>query len=443
MSAVPEPGTTSGALVGAPVGADGRNVARLVQETIDRLQSHWQSLVAPGLLLWFLSAFVTCALQVGTTDIAEYHRYALAALHAPLHSYPHEYPAPALAVFMVPLLFPVAYPWAFAVLTGAVLIALLASFASADGLPFDVKAAKRFLAYFTVGGIMVFTARYDIFAVAAAFWGLRAARQGRWSAAWTWSTIGAALKLFPAVFWPAFLIAEMKVTGRFPLRRLIWVAGAVVLVVGLPALFDPAAVMNVAHYYTHRPTEIGSLASGISMIVAPSSYKVVVSYQSMNNLSPVAGSLSLGISVAAAAGCIAAWRAQVRDRIPLEAVCLATLTLLVLGMKVLSVQYLFWMMPFWALYSYRASWLVASFANTVIYPFSIFNAHYLFLPVHGYQVSLGLIYFARDFLVLGGTALWLRSYLTDAPLDERPRRPRSMLRRMGARAPGPSPVSTP
>jgi hypothetical protein len=179
------------------------------------------------------------------------------------------------------------------------------------------------------------------------------------------------------------------------------------------------------------------------MIVAPSSYKVVVSFQSMNNLSPVAASLALGTAVLAAAGCIGLWRAQLRDRLPLEAVCLATLTLLVLGMKVLSVQYLFWLMPLWALYRYRASWLVAAVANTVVFPFSIVDANFPFLSLHGYQVSLGLIYLARDLLVLGGTALWLRSCLTDRQFDGETGRPRSVLQHLGAGAPGPSPVSAP
>jgi hypothetical protein len=100
-------------------------------------------------------------------------------------------------------------------------------------------------------------------------------------------------------------------------------------------------------------------------------------------------------------------------------------------------------MPLWALYRYRASWLVAAVANTVVFPFSIVDANFPFLSLHGYQVSLGLIYLARDLLVLGGTALWLRSCLTDRQFDEETGRPRSVLQHLGAGAPGPSPVSAP
>jgi hypothetical protein len=363
-------------------------------------------------VLWCLSAYATCVLhQGGSWDIGEYHRYALAFLHTPLHRFPNEYPAPALAIFMMPLLLPIAYPWAFALLAGAVLIVLLVTLPSGDCAVFDVHAAKRLLAYSTVGGVMFFTARYDIFAVASAFWAVRAARRGRWSSAWTWSIVGVALKLFPAVFWPGFLIAEAKAVGRFPARRLLWIGGALALVVGLPMLFDPRAMLNVAHYYSRRPTEIGSLASGISLLVAPHSWKLAVSFLSTNTLSPVAAALSLPLSVLGAAGCIVAWWAQLRNRLPLEAVCLVTLTLVVLGMKVLSVQYLLWLMPLWALYRVRASWMVACVVTSAVFPYADWDTRYLFVQPHEFLISLGLLYFLRDVLVLVGTCLWLRSIL--------------------------------
>ena len=61
------------------------------------------------------------------------------------------------------------------------------------------------------------------------------------------------LKLFPAAFWPVFLIAEWRRHGRVPLRRLWWMAGSGFVLVGVPALLDHGAALNVAHYYLPRP----------------------------------------------------------------------------------------------------------------------------------------------------------------------------------------------
>ena len=117
--------------------------------------------------------------------------------------FPLEYPAPALVVFMLPLLLGFSYPWAFAVVAGIVLVLLVTSYQTSGVEGMDTEAARRLIVYLAVGAVILVTGRYDIFAVAAAFWSVRAARQDRWSAAWTWSCIGFVIKLFPAIFWPA------------------------------------------------------------------------------------------------------------------------------------------------------------------------------------------------------------------------------------------------
>jgi hypothetical protein len=91
---------------------------------------------------------------------------------------------------------------------------------------------------------------------------------------------------------------------------------------------------------------------------------------------------------------------------------LATLTFVMLGSKVLSVQYLMWLMPMWALYRLRVSWLLAAAANLVIFPYVVSATHFGYIPTHPFAVSLTMTYFARDVLVGVGTVLWLRSVLT-------------------------------
>jgi hypothetical protein len=372
-------------------------------------------------------AAVVSATLLRPFDVREYQRYAHAALHLPLFSHlPLEYPAPALGVFLLPLLLPFSYPWAFAVLAGIALIVLVTSY-EGSGLPgWDAHAAGRLIIYLALGSVMVLTGRYDIFATAAAFLALRSARRDQWSAAWTWSTVGFALKLFPAAFWPVFLIAEWRQTGRVPLRRLWWMGGAALLVAGVPAMLDHGATLNVLHYYLHRPAEDGSLPAGLSVLLDGHGTNWVSSFHSVNVVSSITGGLSLGVELAGVGACLWVWFQQIRGRLPLEAACLATLTFVMLGSKVLSVQYLMWLMPLWALYRLRVSWLLAAAANLAVFPYAASATHFGYVPTHAFAVSLTLTFFARDLLIAVGTCVWLRA-ATHGPGERAPEAPTSVL----------------
>ena len=381
------------------------------------LRRQWRPVVAPTLVLWVIATFVG-GLYLKSFDIQEYERYARVALHSPfLGHLPNEYPAPALTVFLLPLLLPFAYPWAFAVFVGVVLVFLTTSFETSGVAGIDAEGAGRLIAYLALGEVMILTTRFDIFAVAAAFWALRAARQGRWSAAWTWSSVGFLLKLFPAALWPALLIAEWRRTGRVPLRRLYWMVGSMVAILALPALFDRAALTTVFAYYTHRPPEIGSLASGLSLLDWHH-WHAVASFHSVNTTNSLARTLAPLLQLAGVVAIAWVWWLQARDRLTLEATCLASLTLLVLTAKVGSVQYFMWLMPFWALYRFRVTWLLACVVNTAVFPLAAWAGQFGHLTTHAYAVTLTMSYLARDVLVVIGTIGWFRE-VQGRPQDER------------------------
>jgi hypothetical protein len=377
------------------------------------VRRQWRSVVVPALVLWLLGTIVSCVF-LNPFDIAEYARYAHAALDTPLlHRLPVEYPAPALAVFMLPLLLPLSYPWAFAVVAGIVLVVLVTSY-EGSGVPgMDAEAARRLIAYLAVGAVILVTGRYDIFAVAAAFWSVRAARQDRWSAAWTWSCIGFVIKLFPAVFWPALLIAEWRRQGRFPVKRLAWMAGSGVILFALPALFDHGSLLTSLRFYERRPDEIGSIPAGLSALIDWHSTVLVHSFHSVNALNGAWRPISVVLEILAVGGCLWIWWAQFRERIPFEAACLATLTLAVLGSKVVSAQYLMWLMPLWALYPFRPLWLLGALANVAIFPYEVSAQSFTFVPTHIFDTTVTLAFLARDLLIAWGTWRWLRSVWID------------------------------
>jgi hypothetical protein len=371
-----------------------------------RVQALWRPVILPAVTLWFIAAFVTSAV-LRSGDLGEYQRYAHAFVQAPLfHHFPLEYPAPALVVFALPLLLPLAYPWAFAVLVGVVLVALSISYATAGVPSMDEDAARRLIVYLALGTAMVLTDRYDIFAAAAAFWALRAARRDRWSAAWTWSCVGCLLKLFPAALWPVLFVGEWRSSGRIPWRRSLWVVCSVFVLAGIPELLNPAGSLNAFHYYLHRPSEIGSLPAGLSLIFDWRHWTYVNSFHTVNVVSPIVGPLTSTFGMLAAVGCVVVWWAQARRRLTLEEACLATLTLVVLGMKVLSTQYLIWLIPFWAIYRLRTSWILACALNTALFPFVVAATGIGFVSSQGLAIAMTLLNFGRDLLIGVGTVLW-------------------------------------
>jgi hypothetical protein len=375
------------------------------------VRDQWRPVIMPALVLWLLATIVS-AVYLHPFDIAEYARYAHAALRPPLfHRLPLEYPAPALVVFILPLLLPFSYPYAFAVLAGVVLVLLVTSYEGSgiDGM--DAEAARRLIAYMAVGAVILVTGRYDIFAAAAAFWSVRAARQDRWSAAWNWSCIGFVIKLFPAIFWPALLIAEWRRRGRPPVRRLAWMAVSVAVLVGLPALFNGGAVLNAVHYYLRRPTEIESIPAGLSMLFDWHGTALVASFHSVNVVNGASRPIALVVEILAAAGCLWVWWAQLRRRLPIEAACLASLTLVVLGGKVLSAQYVLWLMPLWALYPLRPLWIMAALANVVVFPYEVSAQSFNLVPTHLFDTTMTLAFLARDVLIAWGSWRWLKSVL--------------------------------
>lgn len=377
-----------------------------------RIRLQGRPLLIPALLLWVISVLLADVGHWAGADVLEYKAYALSAFHDPiLHHLPKEYPAPALALFVLPLVLPFAYQWVFAVLVGLAMIGLLVSYKADELHNLDLKAIRRLIVYLTVGAAVVLTSRYDLFAAACAFLAFRAAKRESWTAAWTWSSVGFLLKLFPAVLWPVFLIAEFRKTGRIPKNRLFWIVGSGALLIGVPAIFDPSALLSEVHYYFHRPPTVEGFASGLSLLVDWHAWHFFYGYGSVNPASPLVGPLATGISLAAVAGILATFWAQAKNRINLEVACLLSLTLLVLGMKVVSAQYLLWLMPFWALYRLRGPWVLACVANTAVFAFSTTAKDYGYISPHGWATILTLIFLFRDVMIAAGTVGWLRHWL--------------------------------
>ena len=194
-------------------------------------------------------------------------------------------------------------------------------------------------------------------------------------------------------------------------------AVSVAILAGIPVLLNRSATLNVVRYYLHRPSEIGSIPADLSYLLDWHGSGLVTSFNSINVVNGLSRPLALVVEVGAVLGILWIWRAQFRNRLPMEAACLATLTLALLGAKVMSAQYLIWLMPLWALYRLRGPWLWAALANTAVFPFEVSAQSVTLLPTHVFDTILILSFLARDVLLAWGTWRWYQSELTKQPLS--------------------------
>ncbi len=328
-------------------------------------------------------------------DVSEYHHYAVLATTPPiLHHWPREYPALSQFVFLLPLLLPFSYRFSFAVLTLVILGLLLNAGMKRHGYVWALKL----LGYLSLGTIGLFAQRYDIFASIFGFLAIEHALQRKWSWAWIFSVIGFLLKLWPAVFWPVFLIQEWRET-----KRLRWDRFAVSLLTGLVVIaFQALTASHQAftsfRYLLDRPVEIGSLAASLtSLVTHPHLFAAFGSIDVRAH-----GMAHLIADVVTALG-IVSWLsvfwAQWKGRMEFVDAAIMTLGILLLATKVFSAQYLIWFAPLLALKKGNGGFLLAFALTTVGYPVGyavpgmfkwviyIFTARNLFL-------AAGLAYFA-------------------------------------------------
>lgn len=364
--------------------------------------------------VWALAACVLTHI-LRSNDLVEYQHYARDALRAPLfHAFPTEYPPTALAVFLLPLTLPLSYKWSFALIVGIFLLALTWTYPS-GGRKSAIPAHYALLAYFAIGAGTVLTNRYDIFAACVTYWALRSGERGRWNSAWAWSSVGFLLKFFPAVLWPVLLIAERRATGRTPLRRLSWVGISALLVAGIPLLLNRREALNAFRFYLHRPTEIGSLAAGASLLLQWSHWTYHVGFQTENAVSSLVAPLTVTFTALAFVGFCATLAAQAKGLLRMDEAVLLSLTLVVLGSKVISTQYLIWLIPIWALYGLRSPWVLAGTLNTAVF------AVLAWTPVSGpvsarhLVMTTTLLNLGRDLAIVIGTVVVAREAIRARP----------------------------
>lgn len=347
-------------------------------------------------------------------DLRIYYEYASKAMEGqvPYRDYVVEYPLAAFPFLFLPRLFVRDLP-AYWVAIG--LEMLLANAVGVLGVAWWVnryesrEALSRRLIWYSVYFLALcplLLTRFDMIPTvtgfaAACFW-----YSGRAGAGGFLAGLGALMKIFPGVLAaPGFVWdlagrgtrpqrgsgpqeGELVVESRSPVElrfRRGWgtftfVATAAAGALGWVAL-GGVGVIRSLNYHVERGLEIGSVYSGLLMAISTvrgTPLTTLYTHSSMELIAPGSGSLAgIAFPLQVAALLFVAWRFwRTESREPMRYATAAILAFVVFG-KVLSPQYMIWLLPFVAVLGGRVGMLArwafvgACCATTLIYPWGM------------------------------------------------------------------------
>jgi hypothetical protein len=323
------------------------------------------------------------------SDVLEYEQYARAFWlgNPPFRALPLEYPPLALAPFALTLFPPVVGPFvAFGLWMGgfAILIYLVLAWGVSH------RAATAFGVYLVVGAIAVALSRYDLVPVACTVTAWYAAERRRFTLAYALLAIGVLLKLYPLFLLPIFAIAHWRslrslerldlkasstamsawrTVSRIALSLAAPLAG-MLFAFAIVAWREPEGALSALTFAQTRLIEVESLPATLlwlgTAFGAPA-YKVFT--YAYNYAGPLDASLRVGSAVAMALGLIWVYWRMARGALNLPQAILAAICATLVTSKVLSAQYLLWVLPFVAaIYEVELLWMAICLLTTLIYP---------------------------------------------------------------------------
>jgi riboflavin transporter FmnP len=312
--------------------------------------------------------------QIVDTPVYQKYGDAMARGQVPYRDFSLEYPPGALPFFVLPSFGHEgdlakfdrtfgALMWA----CGALALLALASALAALRAPPFVPLALAAVAPLLLGSVVL--TRYDYWPAALAVGGIAALLWGRVRTGFALLGVGVAAKVWPGVLLPLAVAHVWRTRGRREALACLGVAVAVVLVVVLPFfVLAPHGVWDSVVRQTTRPLQIESL--GAALLVAShhvfgTSAHMVSSHGSQNLGGTAADVVGAIQSVVQVAVLVAIWmwfarRERTREEL-VQASAAAVVAFVALG-KVLSPQFLVWLIPLVPLVRSRVAWALLALA---------------------------------------------------------------------------------
>lgn len=320
----------------------------------------------------------------------------------PFHLLPPEYPLLTLVPFSLALVVPqqwyqVAFALWMAVVAGIIYF-LLKRYRS-------TSAAIAFAVYLVLGSWATAEGRFDLVTAALTLGAVILAAKAHWKWAFALLALATMLKFYPVLLVPPLLIAQhMQGNSKWNSWRR-WQGLTVFLAICAGAtafslLLNVVDTLNPFRYFFNRPIQVESFPATLvwlgSFLGHPLQY--VFTFQSLNVVSSLSSKISVFSTVLLVAGLLYTFWLQWRGKIDIFMSSLLTLLIVMIAGKVLSPQYLMWVVPFIAYvgksnWKWLVAWGCVCVLTTIIFPFV-----YIDLPhiIHYYPLV-----FVRDLLILG------------------------------------------
>jgi hypothetical protein len=390
---------------------------------------------AAAVVVWLLVSGLDLDPHPALTDLPVYENAARAVTggDVPYRDLPFEYPPLALGLVTFARILPLPYASAFSLL---MLVALCATAlgvvatARALGLPpWRQAAAGAAVAMLPVLLGDFVASRFDLALAALLAWTVWAAVTGRWRTAWALFAIAVALKLVPLVLAPLLVLWHRRSRGTTRAVGSLAAALAAVAATMLPFIvLAPGGVWHMFEYHIDRPLQIESTGSAYLLglhALADTPLRVETSFGSQNLVGSGPATIAAISTVLAILGIAAVCITVVlllrgtppgRENGIMIAGVAATMALAVTAGKVLSPQFMIWLVPLTLILGGRFG--IRAFAATVC----VLVATRLYFPgsywdLVGLRTTPIALLVLRDALLVALVAFaWPRPAAADAPL---------------------------
>jgi uncharacterized membrane protein len=310
----------------------------------------------PGAAVFLLCCFVTRGglldhHRYGDVGLYAHYAHQMTSGHWPYRDFYDVYPPLAQPLFFVVRLLPgpfaTSFKWTMA-LCGAAALVLLILAMRASLLRVIVAAGVMSISPLLVGPVFLNT--YDLFPALLTIAAVLAFLHGRERTTYVLLALAVAAKVFALVLLPLVLIESWERGGREAVRRsLAWFVG-VLLLVHLPfAVMGPGGLRFSYWVQLKRGLEVESLGGGILLVLNRLGLHSVTLRDTAAGSRDAVGTLPDALEVVSSLAVVAAvlYVAWVylrghRDRV---LACAAAVTAFVAFNKVLSPQYVVWLVP--------------------------------------------------------------------------------------------------
>jgi hypothetical protein len=336
-----------------------------------------------AVLVWAVPLHLGWYAGHSITDVPVYESAwrHIAAGDVPYRDFSLEYPPLAAGLFWLAGALPGHYGVTFSILMLAALVAtLLGVLATARALGLDTRRQTAAglgvaLSPLLIGNLV--ETRFDLLLAAFLAWMLYAAVTERWRTMWLLFALATLTKLVPLALVPALVLWQRHRTDwRTAWRGGVAGLGLVALVLAPFVALSPSGVWHLAQYHIDRPLQIESTGAAYLLVLhvlADVPLRVVYGFgsQGLGGRGPDAvaliSTIALVVVTVAIAWTLAALLRRARppgDARLLMAASAATLAALLAGGKVLSPQFVIWLLPAGFLVCGRYGW--GAFAGTAV-----------------------------------------------------------------------------